>query len=302
MLPFHWRCSSLLMAAACCAGCWSSDTPPGDQGLPLDARPDVSRLRTGPELYQALCTPCHGVGGAADGPGAQSLYPPARNFRTQRFRLVSTDNLVPTRADIDRVIAEGMPGTSMRAFSELSPAQRGLLVDEVLLRRRQGEKERVQKSLRALGEAANDVQVESRVRERTTPGSVVIAPPLSREGSDAVERGRKLYFRQGCQACHGADGIGAADLRLVTDEGIPTRGRDLVHEPFKGGHSRGSVYLRIALGMPGTPMPASRTLSPQELADLTEFSLSLSREPKRLLTNDQRRRLATGKAYLQANP
>lgn len=260
---------------------------------------DVSRLQTGPELYQALCAACHGSSGAADGPGAQSLYPPARNLRTHRFRLVSTENHVPTRDDIDSVIALGMPGTSMRAFTELSAAQRQMLVDEMLRLGRDGEEERLRRMLRSLGESLSDAEIGEQVRERLTPGRVLVVPPQKTRGNSAIERGRTLYFRQGCQACHGEDGTGA-DLRLQTDEGVPTRGRDLVNEPLKGGHGRESIYLRIALGMPGTPMPASRTLSQQELSDLTDYCLSLSREPKRLLTNHQRGQQATARAYLEA--
>ena len=208
---------------------------------------------------------------------------------------------MPTRDDIDRVIALGMPGTSMRAFTELSAAQRELLVDEVLRFRREGEAERARNMLRSLGESASDAEIREHVRERMTPGRVVVAPLQKAGGTQAIERGRTLYFRQGCQACHGSDGIGAADLRLLTDEGVATRGRDLVHEPFKGGHARESIYLRITLGMPGAPMPASRTLSPPELSDLVDYCLSLSREPKRLLTNHQRAQQATARVYLEAN-
>jgi mono/diheme cytochrome c family protein len=296
------RLSFLLVAAACCAGCWRSSAPPLDE-LPEAAdrsRPDVSKLHTGPELYQALCAACHGAHGAADGPGSQSLYPPARNLREHRFRLISTDNGVPTRADINSLIAQGMPGTSMRAFSELSPAQRELLVDEVLRYRREGMEELLRKTLRAQGELVSDTAVQEQVVDRMTPGTVVVPPEQMPTDSAVVERGRQLYFRQACQACHGADGIGVRDVRLMTDEGVPTRGRDLVHEPFKGGHSPESIYLRIALGMPGTPMPASRTLTPAEVADLVAFCQSLSREPKRQLTNHQRRQLARAQAYMEA--
>lgn len=293
--------SLLLVVATCCAGCCRSSAPP--KGLPKRAdgsRPDVSHLHTGPELYRALCAACHGASGAADGPGAQSLYPPARNLREHRFRLISTPSGVPTREDVDLVIARGMPGTSMRAFTELSATQRGLLVEEVLRIRRAGMEDIVRGRLRSLGEPADDAAVRELVLDRTTVSAIVTPPTHMPADSQAVERGRRLYFRQACQACHGADGIGVGDIRLVTDEGVPTRGRDLVHEPFKGGHSPESIYLRIALGMPGTPMPASRTLTPGEVADLVAFCRSLSREPKRQLTNHQRQQLSTPQAYREA--
>lgn len=302
MIQSAQRCTLALIVAACCAGCWGSGSPSASQATTAQGRshPDVSKLRTGPELYKALCEACHGQRGAADGPGAQSLYPPARNFRTHRFRLISTASGVPTRADIDRVIALGMPGTSMRAFSELSSEQREQLVDEVLRFRRDGIEEQVRKFLRDQEEPDLDAAVAREVLSRTTPGSIVTVPKLKGGGRQAIERGKAIYFRQACQACHGPDGTGVHEGRWMTDEGIPTRGRDLVHEPFKGGHAPESIYLRLALGMPGTPMPASRTLTPVELADLVAYCTSLSREPKRELTNHQRRQLATPSAYLQA--
>ena len=299
-----WLAFALSLAVtASCLGCRKNgdDDPAGPPAEKVETRVDVSKLHTGPALYRALCEACHGASGAADGPGAQSLYPPARNLRTDRFRLVSTDNHVPTREDIDRVIAQGMPGTSMRAFTELSAQQREMLVDEVLRFRREGQVTAAGRFLRSIGESEDHDALSELVRQRMKPGRVLVPPADLSGGSDAVARGKALYFRQGCQACHGPDGAGSGELRLVTDEGIPTRGRDLIYEPFKGGHSRESIYLRIALGMPGTPMPASSTLSRQELSDLVEYCRSLSREPKRLLTNHQRAQQATAKAYLEAN-
>jgi hypothetical protein len=66
----------------------------------------------------------------------------------------------------------------------------------------------------------------------------------------------------------------------------------LVHDPLKGGSDPDSVYLRLYLGMPGTPHPASPRVPASKLADLTRYCLSLSQGPPRKQTNYQRRRLA----------
>ncbi len=79
---------------------------------------------------------------------------------------------------------------------------------------------------------------------------------------------------------------------------MAVRTRDLAQEPLKGSQDATAVYLRIAAGMPGTPHPANTTLSEQELTDVVHYCLSLSREPKRQLTDFQRAALATGRDYV----
>ncbi len=49
-----------------------------------------------------------------------------------------------------------------------------------------------------------------------------------------------------------------------------------------------------------SPHPSSSGLSQQRLIDVVPFCLSLSREPKKVLTDHQRAALATSRAYLQS--
>jgi hypothetical protein len=63
---------------------------------------------------------------------------------------------------------------------------------------------------------------------------------------------------------------------MVDAEGFPTRPRDLTRGIYKGSPEPASFYRRIALGMPGTPMPASSNLKPAEIIDLLTFLRSLS--------------------------
>ena len=89
---------------------------------------------------------------------------------------------------------------------------------------------------------------------------------------------------------------------LFDDNGQPTRAHDLVREMFKGGRESESIYLRIVAGMPGTPHPASSTLSERERIDLVQYCRSLAAEPQLLLTNHQRAQWATNAAYYLARP
>ena len=62
--------------------------------------------------------------------------------------------------------------------------------------------------------------------------------------------------------------------------------------------SREAIYRRIVAGMPGTPHPAVSNLPQEQVIELVDYVLSLAREPPVMLTNHERRILATTPAYL----
>src|SRR5262245_9870295 len=53
----------------------------------------------GAALYAQHCAACHGERGDGKGLAARFLFPKPRDFRSGRFRLVSTSNGIPTEAD-----------------------------------------------------------------------------------------------------------------------------------------------------------------------------------------------------------
>ncbi len=240
------------------------------------------------ELYARHCGGCHGPQGDGNGRAARHLWPKARDFRGGKFRLVSTMNGVPSREDLDCVLREGMPGTSMRAYDELADHERSLLLREVLRLHREGVREKLVRTLRAQEEEIDEEEVREIVDLCTTAGEPVRVPEIGAGGSQAVERGRETYFALGCDNCHGDDGTGVFDTPLYDDHGRPAPPRDLVRDPMKGGDDPASIYLRVVLGMPGTPHPAAASVGEDQLIDLVRFCRSLSREPKQLLTNHQR--------------
>ncbi|WP_332814854.1 FTR1 family protein, partial [Ramlibacter sp.] len=80
--------------------------------------PDLARAAT---LFQQQCASCHGAQGRGDGPAAQGMDPPASNFHDEaRMRQRSPYGLYNT-------ITLGVGGTPMRAFTELSDADRWAL-------------------------------------------------------------------------------------------------------------------------------------------------------------------------------
>lgn len=80
--------------------------------------PDLARAA---ELFQQQCASCHGAQGRGDGAAARGMDPPASNFHDEaRMRQRSPYGLYNT-------ITLGVGGTPMRAFGELSDADRWAL-------------------------------------------------------------------------------------------------------------------------------------------------------------------------------
>jgi len=260
-----------------------------------------SPATSAPELYALHCGACHGANGDGRGPAARHLSPKPRDLRAGRSRLVSTVNGVPTLEDLEAVILRGMPGTSMRSCEDLSEDQRKLLAQETLRLNREGIRERFISVLRSQEEEIDENEVRQVVKECTTPGEVIRVPRMGPADEQAIASGKDMYFKLGCHHCHGDDGAGASDTPLFDDKGRLVRPRDLSREPFKGGQEPESIYLRIFVGMPGTPHPGCWNLPGERVVDLVHYCRSLSREPKRVQTNHQRALQVTSQAFLTAS-
>jgi tetratricopeptide (TPR) repeat protein len=241
------------------------------------------------DLYALYCASCHGDHGGGDGRAARHQFPLPRDFRTGGFRLVSTDNGNPTLEDLKKVLQRGMPGTSMRPFDDLDEDRLHSLAEEVLRLRREGVRQRYVALLRAEGEEIDEQDVRAVVAVATLPGATIQVPALGPADPAAVARGREVYLQSGCRSCHGDDGTGTSEIALIDRHGLPVLPRNLVRDPFKGGHEPEAISLRILAGMPGSPMPSSiHALTERQCIDLVHYCDSLSRQPKRALTNHQR--------------
>jgi mono/diheme cytochrome c family protein len=212
--------------------------------------------------------------------------------------LAGTRNGVPTLEDLEKVLARGMPGSSMPKFDTLPQTDRVQLAEEVLRLRREGIREAAAKAALEEGEELDEAEVRRAIEVCTTPAEAVRVPQDWPDPEQAAARGRESYAALGCVKCHGEDGTGAADEWLFDDQGEPSRPRDLVHEPFKGGREAESIYLRIAVGMPGTAHPAAGNVPEEELTDLVQYLRQLAREPQTTLTNFERRDVADVREYL----
>jgi mono/diheme cytochrome c family protein/predicted Zn-dependent protease len=260
----------------------------------------VDAAMSGADLYARYCSACHGANGNGEGRAARHNFPRPRDLRGDAFRLVSTVNGVATLEDLEAVTNRGMPGTAMRAYDMLSAEQQRLLAEEVQRLHREGLRDRIVQELTDDGEEIDADEVREEIELRATPGKVVRPPPIGRADSQAIARGEDLYVELGCYQCHGKQGIGEPDKVLFNARGRPTRPRDLVREPLKGGPEPESIFLRIFLGMPGTDHPACASLTEAQIIDLVQYCRALSREPKRALTNHERSVYQSTRAYVAA--
>ncbi len=240
----------------------------------VDAAPPPQDAR-GKADYEAHCSVCHGTQGRGDGAASYLLRPRPRDFATAQFRLVSTENAIVSRDDILRVVREGMPGTGMPSWAHLSDETLGGIVDHVLELERAGMRDVVERWNIEEEEEMEPEEIEEIVDIRTKPGAPLAIPPEPPVSVESVARGRLVFVSQ-CAKCHGVDGRGMTDPEWKSAEGFPMWSRDLLSGIFKGGRESESLYRRVWLGIPGSPMPAHKHLPVEDMWGIVHYVQSLS--------------------------
>ncbi len=228
------------------------------------SRVPVQDTTRGKAVYQKWCAGCHGETGAGDGPAAATMLPRPRNFTGAVYKIRTTaSGQLPTDADLERAVAEGLPGTAM-------PPWRGRLSD--------AERRDVVAYLKTFSAFFADT-------------SQHVAPlAFSREpgggaSAAALREGRLFYDYIGCRKCHGdaGRGDGPSAPTLKDDAGFPIYAADL-HQNwrFRGGGSAADIYRRLRTGLDGTPMPSfsdlidQKFLTDEQLWRLAQYVRSLS--------------------------
>lgn len=249
--------------------------------LGIQSRPAPAAISppppSGAALYAQQCAYCHGVLGDGAGHAASNVWPRPRDFGEGKFRLVTTSNGIPTDEDLLAVLRNGIPGSAMPQFAQLSEPELRALIAHV-------------RELTYTG-------VLTRLRRLADQGAIdptdvgLVADGLSRPGPrlevptqfelstpESIAHGREVYTKT-CASCHGPNGKGDGPQvkELKNADGSATQPRDLTLGRFKGGGEPAQVYARIMLGMPGTPMPASNNLPAKDIQDVLNYVLSLSR-------------------------
>jgi mono/diheme cytochrome c family protein len=228
-------------------------------------------LETGRAVYDQHCAACHGVNGQGDGPAAVWLYPKPRHFNSGLFKIKSTPaGFLPTDEDLLKTVTRGMPGSSMPSFTYLTEQQRRDVVQYV-------------KYLTAYtdesGKRVNFFEQEKAKGLVAKPIEVPPEPPITVPG---LARGQELYNKLNCFTCHGltGEGTGPSAPALKDFWGFSLPPRDFNTGAFRGGAAGRDLYLRIATGLPGTPMPTfdDKMVSPEDRWHLVHYVQSLRRK------------------------
>lgn len=199
----------------------------------------------GAEVYAEWCAQCHNDNGDGRGIAAPFLLPPPRDFTSGKYKLRSTpDGTVPLDADIERSIRQGLPGTAMPAFPELSDAEVDALVEH----------------LKSFSPDFEDPEAHGE------PIPIPSPPPVTDE---LIEQGRELVVGN-CLTCHGELGRGdggTAPLQRDQWYGDYIRVADLTMPwNFRAGGTREDIYKTLVTGLTGTPMASYQgALTEQEL-------------------------------------
>jgi len=266
------RLSILIAMVAMGSGC--AQEPPATLSRAKPS-PTPQVVEMGRRLYEKQCAVCHGVTGSGDGSAAYLLYPKPRDVTQGEFRLVSTDTMQATDADLFLTVTRGMPGSAMPPWEHLSPEQRWALVYYIRYLEEVGEQQRSGALTEAeVAQGLPWTKVKQLVETHATEASLPI-PPETPKTSENLERGRQL-FAQACASCHGPLGKGDGQQAMTDNAGFPIKPRDLTAGIFKGSSESQDLYYRIVAGLPGSPMPSyAGVYTDEQLWDLIHYVQSL---------------------------
>jgi cytochrome c oxidase cbb3-type subunit 2 len=223
-----------------------------------EPRPSTSAERLGREVYRTYCIGCHGQRGDGKGPAAPWLDPRPRDFTPATFKWRSTPSgALPTDDDLRRTIRKGVHNASMPSWPLLPDRE----VDAVI------------QYLKLFSARWKDPSSAQPAMSLPGAPSFVSTP-------ESVERGRMLYEKFKCGACHGPEGHGDgfAAAGLTDDWGFPIRPFDFTRGTPKGGDRPEDFYRGFTTGLSGTPMPSfASAMSDQERWDVVSFVMDLRR-------------------------
>lgn len=219
----------------------------------------TAQAKHGKLVYERYCISCHGSQGDGKGEFAEWIYPKPRDFRQGVFKWRSTPSgSLPTDADIERTMVNGLYGTYMPAWYVLDHREHM--------------------------EVIAYIKTFSDRWTNESPESSLVIPPEPPNDSASVKRGRVLYLSIGCDKCHGdgGQGDGPSSQGLKDDWGYQIVPYNLTVGRIKCGQTAADIYRVLFTGLGGTPMPSFEKAMNQEQAwDIAHYILSLGPSGRR---------------------
>jgi len=175
-----------------------------------------------------------------------------------KFRSTASGS-IPTDNDLLNVVTNGIRWTAMVGRADLTESERRAVVQYIKT-------------------------FSPRFASENTPPTTVASPEPT-QSRDRLAQGRQLYRDADCAKCHGegGDGKGTSSAALIDDWGRPLPASDLTWRPLKRGSELRTIFLTIATGLNGTPMPAyASALDSQQIWALVHYLETLVPSAHRL--------------------
>lgn len=201
--------------------------------------PDDTLYAQGRYVYQRNCLTCHGTRGDGKGDMAEGMFPKPRPFASGIFKYRSTPiGFLPTDADLARTVRNGISGTSMPAFANLSDREIRVVTEYIKF-------------------------FSPKWRRPENYATPVRIPPLPGWFADTKARGKRstqgrALYTTSCAPCHGerGDGNGPSSATLLDEWEQPAPPADLRQPAVRSGPAFEDLYRALATGIAGTPMPS----------------------------------------------
>jgi cytochrome c oxidase cbb3-type subunit 2 len=255
------RCSFawLLMVLAGAGGSSGSGDP--TNAVASIRLPDESLFPQGRFVYERNCLICHGKWGDGRGELGTRIVLRPRKFTTGVFKYRTTPTgMLPTDADLQRTIRQGIYGTAMPSFAALP-----------------------RREIEAVAEYLKSFSSKWR-KPGNRPEPLTIPRPPEWFGDAPTfamhaNSGRTLFVAS-CAPCHGeaGRGDGPSAAQLTDDWEQPVKPADLSLPSLRSGPELSDVYKVLVTGLNGTPMPSFLdATSEAERWDLVAYIESLRR-------------------------
>jgi mono/diheme cytochrome c family protein len=246
-------------------------------------------LNDGKSIYAEYCMPCHGVNGDGQGTSAKGLQVPPRNFKLGQYkfgRVVSGE--LPHDEDFYKILREGLTGTAMLPWKELSDQQMFNLVQYI----KTFAPAKWDGADKKLGEAI-----------------VVTKDPYGEAHKEsAIQRGKEVYHVVAqCWTCHRAY-VNHAEFNEISqkinnkavtefdpemyhvklqpnDYGYSSMPPEFTYDSIRSAKTVEEIYVRLNAGVGGTAMPSWKgTLQDDEIwavAHYVKYLMDLKGTPER---------------------
>lgn len=205
---------------------------------------NAQMIQSGRQAFVDRCSGCHGLTADGNGAAAVMLNPKPRNLIAGSFKFRSTPSgVLPTVTDLLRTIEQGVIGTAMPPFRDVSSSEKLALVAYV-------------RSLRP------------EFQETRADQTSINLPPVPKEFFankagvlSAAKKGLK-HYTLACVNCHGVTGVGDGPSApdLTDSDNQPIKPANLRLSKIKSGHTAKDLFRAISTGLDGSPMPGFESL------------------------------------------